>query len=498
MRVALVHDWLTGHAGRREGARGHRRDLPGRGHLHAASTSQGSVSPAIESRRIRTSFIQRLPAAGRLYRHYLPLFPTAIEQFDLDGYDLVISSSHCAAKAVDRARPRAAPVLLPSPMRYAWDQFDAYFGAAADGPRSARRCYRPMLAWLARWDAATAPRVHRFVANSRFVAARIARYYDRPARRGVPSCRHGVLPPGRHGRPASRLWWCRRWCRTSGSTSRSRPARGPACRCASSATARNSRVSEALAGRRGHVLGAGSRARRFARSTAGPAWCCCPASRTSASCPSRPRRADGRWWRSAEGGALETVVDGVTGALVAEPSPVALGRRHPATLDARLASEPSARISRRVRRAGPRSAIRGTRARFGASGSHGRSAEVDRASPQRERHGQTLQTDARDLLRAVGRPAGRRGLRRRLPAPLQVRADPGHEGRAADRAVRQRAAVRRAARARGVLLPGPLQPPAQPLARRRLLRGVRRQRGRRRARASSRRSTSRPTTCRPR
>ncbi len=74
---------------------------------------KGSVSPLIESRTIRTSFIQRLPASGRLYRHYLPLFPMAVEQFDLDEYDLVISSSHCAAKAVLPPGQRAPRLLLP-------------------------------------------------------------------------------------------------------------------------------------------------------------------------------------------------------------------------------------------------------------------------------------------------------------------------------------------------------------------------------------------------
>ena len=64
-------------------------------------------------------------------------------------------------------------------MRYAWDQFEEYFGPARVGARMSRWCYRPLLARLARWDAATAPRVHRFLANSRHVAGRIQRYYNR-------------------------------------------------------------------------------------------------------------------------------------------------------------------------------------------------------------------------------------------------------------------------------------------------------------------------------
>ena len=89
----------------------------------------GATDPIIERRRVRhvaRSSGCRLP--GRLYRHYLPLFPMAIEQFDLDGYDLVLSTSHCAAKSVVvPGRTRHLCYCL-TPMRYAWDQFDAYFG----------------------------------------------------------------------------------------------------------------------------------------------------------------------------------------------------------------------------------------------------------------------------------------------------------------------------------------------------------------------------------
>ncbi len=142
---------------------------------------RGSVSPAIERHRIETSFVQRLPRAATYYRQYLPLFPLAVEQFDLDPYDLVISSSHCAAKAAVPAGRARHLCYCHSPMRYAWDQFDAYFGPARVGRLAHRWVYRPLMARIARWDAATASRVHRFVANSAHVAARIRRYYNREA-----------------------------------------------------------------------------------------------------------------------------------------------------------------------------------------------------------------------------------------------------------------------------------------------------------------------------
>jgi glycosyltransferase involved in cell wall biosynthesis len=143
--------------------------------------NRGSVSAKIERHRIITSFIQRLPLASAHYRYYLPLFPAAVERFNLNAYDLVISSSHCAAKAVIVPGHARHLCYCHSPMRYAWDQFDAYFGPARKGHLSSRWFYGPAMARLARWDASTATRVHRFVANSGHVAGRIRRYYGREA-----------------------------------------------------------------------------------------------------------------------------------------------------------------------------------------------------------------------------------------------------------------------------------------------------------------------------
>jgi hypothetical protein len=96
-----VHDWLTGMRGGEkvlEAICDIYQDAP----LYTLVRIKGSVSAAIESRAIHTSWVQRLPRAGRLYRNYLPLFPAAVESFDLEAYDLVISSSHCAVKSVIR------------------------------------------------------------------------------------------------------------------------------------------------------------------------------------------------------------------------------------------------------------------------------------------------------------------------------------------------------------------------------------------------------------
>jgi len=140
----------------------------------------GSVSRRIEARPVHTSTLQRLPAARRLYKHYLPLFPTLIEQFNFDRFDLVISSSHCVAKSVIVPGRTRHLCYCHSPMRYAWDQFDAYFGPGRIGP-NASRVMRHLMARMARWDRETAGRVGAYLTNSQHVAGRIRRYYNREA-----------------------------------------------------------------------------------------------------------------------------------------------------------------------------------------------------------------------------------------------------------------------------------------------------------------------------
>ena len=177
MRVALVHDWLTGMRGGEKVLDAICELFPG-APLYTLVHLPGSVSRRIERRPIFTSFAQRLPRPGRFYRHYLPLYPVAVELFDLDAYDLVISSSHCAVKSVVTPGRAVHVCYCHSPMRYAWDQFEAYFGAAQVG-RGASAVLRPVMRRLARWDAATAGRADRFLANSQYVAGRIRRYYNR-------------------------------------------------------------------------------------------------------------------------------------------------------------------------------------------------------------------------------------------------------------------------------------------------------------------------------
>jgi glycosyltransferase involved in cell wall biosynthesis len=177
VKIALIHDWLTGMRGGERALLAFCEMFPD-ADLFTLVRVPGATDPIIERRRVRTSVIQHLPFPGRLYRHYLPLFPLAIEQFDLDGYDLVLSTSHCAAKSVVVAGHTRHLCYCLTPMRYAWDQFDAYFGPERVG-EAVSRVMRPVMAAMARWDRATESRVHRYLAISQYVARRISLYYNR-------------------------------------------------------------------------------------------------------------------------------------------------------------------------------------------------------------------------------------------------------------------------------------------------------------------------------
>jgi glycosyltransferase involved in cell wall biosynthesis len=177
-RIALVHDWLTGMRGGEKVLEALCEVYPDAEILTLIHV-RGTVSPIISRHRIHASWLSRVPGVRHFYRACLPLFPSAIESFDTDAYDLVISTSHCAAKSIIATRGRHLCYCL-TPMRYAWDQFDAYFGPDRLGPAGAR-LMRPLMARVARWDRATAGRPSRYVAISQYVARRIGRYYNRGA-----------------------------------------------------------------------------------------------------------------------------------------------------------------------------------------------------------------------------------------------------------------------------------------------------------------------------
>lgn len=176
LKVALVHDWLTGMRGGEKCLEVMAEIFP-RADIFTLLRVPGTLSPALESRHIRTSFVQRLPAAERLYRWALPLFPRAIEAFDFSGYDLVLSSSHCVAKGAVKAPGALSVCYCYTPMRYAWDRFDDYFGAK---PFPLRQIIGVQTARLRDWDRRTAGRVDHWLAISTEVRRRILDWYGEP------------------------------------------------------------------------------------------------------------------------------------------------------------------------------------------------------------------------------------------------------------------------------------------------------------------------------
>ncbi|MGH7859620.1 MAG: glycosyltransferase [Candidatus Binatia bacterium] len=175
MRVALIHDWLVGMRGGEKCLEAACEVFPD-ADLFTLVHRKGTVSPAIERRRITTSFLQRIPGIHRTYRYYLPLFPMAVERFDLSGYDLVLSLSHAAAKGAIADPGAAHACYCFSPMRYVWDLYGDYF-------RRRRRAGELVIAafasYLRMWDVAATARIDRFAAISRHVQRRIRRYYGR-------------------------------------------------------------------------------------------------------------------------------------------------------------------------------------------------------------------------------------------------------------------------------------------------------------------------------
>jgi glycosyltransferase involved in cell wall biosynthesis len=206
MRVALVHDWLTGRRGGELVLAQLVRLFPD-AEIFTLLRDRGSVGADVESRPIHTSPLQGFPGIARHYRAALPLMPAALRFLDVRGFELVVSSSHCVAKGI--RVPRGTPHLayVHSPMRYMWDLFDAYFGPGrASWPvRAAAGLARP---WLQGWDRRTAVDPDRLVANSRHVAARVERFWGRAAEVVHPPVelkRFTAEPPGR-GEGGYFLW----------------------------------------------------------------------------------------------------------------------------------------------------------------------------------------------------------------------------------------------------------------------------------------------------
>src|SRR3954470_24890749 len=127
LRAALVHDWLTGMRGGEYVLEAIAEIFP-RSELFTLLYVPGKIAPTLTTLKRHTSWLQRVPGAEKRYRLFLPLMPRMIESFDLSGFDLVISSSHCVAKGIRKAPGAVHVSYVHATMRYMWDRFDDYFG----------------------------------------------------------------------------------------------------------------------------------------------------------------------------------------------------------------------------------------------------------------------------------------------------------------------------------------------------------------------------------
>lgn len=182
MKVAIVHYWLTEMRGGEKVVEALAELYPD-ADIFTNVHDPAAVSPAIARHRVITSFVNRLPFARRWLAQYLPLMPLALEQLDLRGYDLIISSESGPAKGIIPPLDAVHVCYCHSPMRYGWDMYQDYLAAAGV---MTRFLMRPAIHYLRLWDVTSALRVDHFVANSTHTRKRIRRYYRREA---------DVLPP---------------------------------------------------------------------------------------------------------------------------------------------------------------------------------------------------------------------------------------------------------------------------------------------------------------
>lgn len=177
MRVAIVHDWLVTNAGAEKVLRALIEIYPNADIFSIVDfLSDTDREAVLMGKRAKTSFIQKLPYAKKHFRSYFPLFPMAIESFDLSGYDLIISSSWAVAKGVKKHKNQLHISYCYTPIRYAWDLYDEY----TKNLKPLKKLFvKITLSYLRKWDIKTLNRVDYFIADSKFVQERIKRIYNR-------------------------------------------------------------------------------------------------------------------------------------------------------------------------------------------------------------------------------------------------------------------------------------------------------------------------------
>lgn len=191
LRVALVHYWLVNRRGAERVLEAFCELFP-QADIFALVADKQGLSPSLKQHRLTTSFLQKIPGSHRRHQYLLPLYPLALEQFDLRGYDLVISSESGPAKGVLTDPATLHICYCHTPMRYIWDFYPAYMRGSNLG--AIGKLTFALTAHYARmWDVTAAARVDHFVAISHYVAARIRKFYRRDADVIYPPVPH-IMP----------------------------------------------------------------------------------------------------------------------------------------------------------------------------------------------------------------------------------------------------------------------------------------------------------------
>ena len=178
MSIAVIHDNFAQMGGAEKVAEEIYHLLPG-ADLHSTLALPELLSPGLREANIRTTWMQRLPALKRFFRHYFLFYPFAIEGMDLSSYDLIVSSCFGYAKGIHKRRDAVHVCYCHTPMRWVW-RYDDYSERAGFGGMT-RRLLPMFLSGLKRWDLRAARQPDYFVANSSVVAERIRKFYGREA-----------------------------------------------------------------------------------------------------------------------------------------------------------------------------------------------------------------------------------------------------------------------------------------------------------------------------
>jgi glycosyltransferase involved in cell wall biosynthesis len=181
LRIAIIHEWLDTYGGAERVLAQLLLCFPSADVFSVVDFMDEKHRGFLQGRKVQTSFVQRLPFARRYFRHYLGLMPIAMQQLNLSGYDLIISSNHAVAKGVLTGPDQVHISYMHSPMRYIWDLQHQYLSQTGID-RGLKSMYaRWQFARLRQWDVSTAHQVDYFVANSNYIARRIRRTYRREA-----------------------------------------------------------------------------------------------------------------------------------------------------------------------------------------------------------------------------------------------------------------------------------------------------------------------------